>query len=129
MKVYLSVPMIANRAVARAAMMAKVIEESGHEISSPWVLGPLDRGLSSGVDVFERDLKGVESSDIIVADLTDPSNGVGMEIMAAYKAKKRIILVQKRGRIVSRMIEHMGGKETVEYESEEELSEGLRRLL
>jgi len=128
MRVYLSVPMIANRALPRAKLMAKAIEDSGNEVSSPWVLGKLE-GTASKVNVFHRDRIGSEESDMLVADVTEPSIGVGMEIMAAYKAGKKIVLVAKKGVVTSRMLQHMEGKETVEYDDEKEVYDGLRRLL
>jgi nucleoside 2-deoxyribosyltransferase len=109
--------------------MAKAIRDSGHEVTSPWVLGALDSSNPSALNVFERDRSGVERSDAIVADVTEPSIGVGMEIMAAYKAGRRIIIVAKKGRVTSRMLQHMDNKETVEYEDESEIYGGLRRLL
>lgn len=129
MEVYLSVPMIANRALDRAKIIAKAIEDSGHHISSPWVLGPIENSNPSVVNVFQRDKEGAEGSDILVADVTEPSIGVGMEIMAAYKASRRVILVVRRGKVTSRMLEHMDRKETLEYEREGEIYDGLRSLL
>jgi len=127
-KVYLSVPMIANRALSRAELMAKAIEDSGNELTSPWVLGQTEKSLSS-VNVFERDRIGSETCEVLVADVTEPSIGVGMEIMAAYKAGRAIVLVAKKGNLTSRMLQHMDGKETLEYEDESEVYEGLRHLL
>jgi len=128
MRIYLSVPMIANRALPRAKLMAKAIEDSGNEVTSPWVLGKLE-GATSPVNVFHRDRIGSEESDILVADVTEPSIGVGMEIMAAYKAGRRIVLVAKKGVVTSRMLQHMEGKETVEYTDETEVYERLKALL
>jgi len=129
LKVYLSVPMIANRALPRAELMAKAIRDSGHEVSSPWVLGLIERSNPSSVDVFARDKKGAEECDALVADVTEPSVGVGMEIMAAHEAGRRIILVMKKGKVVSRMLSHMDGKETLEYGEDEDVYAGLMRLL
>ena len=128
MKVYLSVPMITNRALGRARLMADAIEDSGNELTSPWVLGQIEHSVSR-VNVFERDRVGSETCDVLVADVTDPSVGVGMEIMAAYKAGRRVVLVAKKGNLTSRMLQHMDGKATLEYEHEMEVYEGLRRLL
>jgi nucleoside 2-deoxyribosyltransferase len=127
--VYLSVPMIMNRAVERALLMAKAIEDSGHRVSSPWVLGPIEKSDKAVVDVFQRDRKGAEACDILVADVTEPSIGVGMEIMAAYKAGRRIVLLVKKGRVTSRMLQHMDRKETLEYESDSDVYSLLRRVL
>ena len=129
MKVYLSAPMLANRALDRAMLIAKAITDSGHTITSPWVLGPIESRDRRVVDVFQRDKEATEESDAIVADVTEPSIGVGMELMAAYIAKKRIVIVAKKGRVTSRMLSHMDRKETVEYDSEDELYELLRRVL
>ena len=129
LKVYLSAPMIANRALDRAMLIAKAITDSGHTITSPWVLGPIESRDRRVVDVFQRDKEATEESDAIVADVTEPSIGVGMELMAAYIAKKRIVIVAKKGRVTSRMLSHMDRKETVEYDSEDELYELLRRVL
>lgn len=109
--------------------MAKAIHDSGHVVSSPWVLGPIEGQDPSVVNVFQRDMAGAERSEAIVADVTDPSIGVGMELMAAYKAGRRLIIVARRGGVTSRMLLHMDGKETLEYETDSEIYEGLRRLL
>jgi len=129
LKVYLSVPMIANRALERAKLMAKAIGDSGHEVTSPWVLGPIERSGHASVNVFERDTRGAETCDCLVADVSEPSIGVGMEIMAAYNAGRRIVLVMKRGSVTSRMLLHMDRKETVEYDDDSEVYSGLRRIL
>ena len=121
--------MIANRALERARIIAKAIEDSGHHISSPWVLGPIENSNPSVVNVFQRDKDGAEGSDILVADVTDPSIGVGMEIMAAYKAGRRVILVVRKGKATSRMLQHMDRKEVLEYEGESEIYVRLRSLL
>jgi nucleoside 2-deoxyribosyltransferase len=121
--------MIANRALGRAQMMAKAIQDAGHQVTSPWVLGSIEHSSPSAVNVFQRDKNGAEQCDLIVADVTEPSTGVGMEIMAAYKAGRKIVLVTKKGSVTSRMLQHMDGKETLEYEHESEVYQGLRELL
>lgn len=121
--------MIANRALPRAMLMARAITDAGHAITSPWVLGPIEGANKEVVDVFQRDKNAVESSDALVADATEPSVGVGMEIMAAYILRKRIIVVTRRGKVTSRMLTHMDHKETIEYEADEEIYAALRRIL
>jgi hypothetical protein len=121
--------MIANRALERAQLMAKAIQDAGHLVTSPWVLGPIEHASPSKVNVFQRDKDGAERCDILVADVSEPSTGVGMEIMAAYKAKRRVVLVMKKGKVTSRMLQHMDRKEVVEFEDEAELYSLLRRIL
>ena len=129
MKVYLAVPLVSNRSIERARLMAKAIRDAGHEVASPWNLDPMEVSAPSAVNVFERDRTGSETCDVMVADVTDPSTGVGMEVMAAYKARRRIILVSKRGRRVSTMLEDMDGKQRVEYDEELEIYQKLVSLL
>jgi len=121
--------MIANRTLGRAQLMAKAIEDSGHKVTSPWVLGPIEHADSSVVNVFQRDKQGAEQCDILLADVSEPSIGVGMEIMAAYKMGRRVILVMEKGRVTSRMLQHMDKKEVVEFETEDELYSKLRSIL
>jgi hypothetical protein len=110
-------------------MIAKAIADAGHELASPWVLGPIEKGAPKVVNVFRRDKEGAETCDILVADVTEPSIGVGMEIMAAYKAGRRVILVVKKGNVTSRMLEHMDRKETLEYDQVDDIYSSLRRIL
>ena len=76
-----------------------------------------------------RILVDTESSDVLVADVSSPSTGVGMEIMAAYLAKKRVVLVAKKGSVVSRMLQHMDGREMIEFEDEESMARQLLTTL
>lgn len=89
----------------------------------------MDQQSPTVIDVFQRDKKGAENCDILVADVSQPSIGVGMEIMAAYDANRRIILVQKRGSVASRMLLHMDRKELVEFDDDESLVRGLLNAL
>lgn len=129
LKIYLSAPMIANRQLERAKIIAKAISDSGHEVTSPWVLGSVEGVDPSVVNIFERDMGGAERCDAIVADVSQPSIGVGMEIMAAYKAGKRIFLVAMKGSTISRMLLHMKKKTLIEFVDEEALYSNLVRTL
>jgi hypothetical protein len=129
MRIYLSVPMIVNRRLNVAATMARAIRDAGHEISSPWVLGPIEGLNPKVVNLFERDKRGAEESDALVADVSLPSTGVGMEIMAAHKAGRRVIIVARRGSTISRMLLSMDSMKLVEFEDEGDLYTKLLSLL
>jgi hypothetical protein len=129
MKVYLSVPIIANRDLKRAHFISKTIEAMGHDVVSKWV-NEADPGYSiTPLQVFERDTRGVENSDVLVADISMPSHGVGMEIVLAYTHGKRIICLFMKGAVISRMIRGIPGAFLIEYESEKEMAERLKKLL
>jgi len=121
--------MIANRQIERAKVMARAIRDAGHEVASPWVLGPIEGQDPRVPDIFKRDLLGAESSDITIAEVSLPSTGVGMELMAAHKAGKKIVIAFRKGSTVSRMLLHMEGKEVVEFEDESQLYNQLVSVL
>jgi len=129
LRVYLSVPIIANRDAGRARVMARAILDSGNEVTSPWVLDPMEGGHSPTPNVFVRDKGGVETSDVVVADVSKPSTGVGMEVMAAHSLGKRVIVVIAKGSVVSGMVLQMEPKQTIEFGSEEQLYNDLLRAL
>ncbi|MEM0117568.1 MAG: nucleoside 2-deoxyribosyltransferase [Conexivisphaerales archaeon] len=129
MKVYLSVPMINNRNIERSRLIAEIIEETGNTLASPWVLGEVESASPEGVNVFERDRTGAENCDMLIADVSMPSNGVGMEIMAAYYAGKKIVLLAKNGSRVSRMLLHMKRKEIIFFDDNDDLKNKLKEFL
>jgi nucleoside 2-deoxyribosyltransferase len=129
MRVYLSVPIIANSSADRARWMAEVISAAGHQLISPWVLSDREIRPSESIDIFTRDRTAVEGCDAIVADVSKPSTGVGMEVMAAYISKKRIVLVAEAGSTVTRMLTDMKGAEWVRFTDEASLRRGLEEKL
>jgi hypothetical protein len=129
MKVYLSVPIILNRDLNCTVFLRKTIEGTGNKVVSKWVSEP-DPGYSiAPQQVFERDTAGVRESDYLVADISVPSHGVGLEIMLAYIEGKKIILLLKKGAIVSRMIRGIPGAVFVEYSSDNEIVDALKSML
>jgi nucleoside 2-deoxyribosyltransferase len=126
MRVYLSVPIITNRNKRISKVIASIIREMGHEIVSNWVIEDTN---DSNVNIFERDTKGVMNSDILVAYVSRPSTGVGMEIMLAHFLGKKVILVSKKGSKISRMLLHMHNKVLVEFQNTREMREMLKKEL
>jgi 2'-deoxynucleoside 5'-phosphate N-hydrolase len=129
MKVYLSVPIITNRSADTARLMARAIQETGHALVSPWVLADMETRPSGSINVFSRDTQAVQGCDVLVADVSRPSTGVGMEVMTAYISKKRIILVALAGSTLSRMLTDMREAEWVHYSDDGSLLTGLRERL
>jgi len=129
MMVYLSVPIIANRSIGRAQLLAKAIVDAGHDLTSPWVLRDAETRPASSINIFARDKAAVESSDAILADVSMPSVGVGMEVMIAYSLGKRVILVSQEGSVVTRMLTDMDGAEWVMFADDDSLRAGLRKAL
>ena len=129
MKVYLAVPLVANRSRERAVKMAEAIKEAGHELTSPWVLGVPEGEVPGGINVFDRDSLGASACDVLVADVSSPSTGVGMEVMAASLSGRRVILAWRKGSVVSNMLKHMKDKEVIEFSDDSDLAEKLLAAL
>ncbi len=89
-----------------------------------------DRGENiSDTAIFERDTGWLRESDIIVAEVTQPSLGVGYEIALGESLGKRIICLfkQKSGNL-SAMIKGNRKLEVLEYTSINELSAKLKQV-
>jgi len=127
-KIYLAVPIINYYNQDLTKRLADLILELGFELSSPWVLSGMDINISPK-EIFVRDTMGVKSSDIILAEVSKPSHGVGMEIMLAYMEGKRIILLAKKDVKLSALLEGIKDAVIIRYEDEEELLEKLRKEL
>jgi nucleoside 2-deoxyribosyltransferase len=62
-----------------------------------------DAGMPN-LEVARRDLDAIAQADILVAELSEPSLGVGAEIVIALHAGKRVLALAAEGRKVSRFI-------------------------
>jgi nucleoside 2-deoxyribosyltransferase len=67
----------------------------------PWFgTGPVDDMRT----LYNMDIKAVESADIVIAEVSYPSHGVGMEVMHAIHIGKPVLAIALKGQIVSRML-------------------------
>ena len=79
--------------------------------------------------IFERDTGWLRESDIIVAEVTQPSLGVGYEIALGESLGKRIIcLIKQQSGNLSVMIKGNRKLEVLEYKSVDELPAILKQV-
>lgn len=72
--------------------------------------------------IYDRDTKWLIESDLIVAEVTQPSLGVGYEIALGEKLNKRVICLFKKGSgKLSAMIKGNRNIELFEYSSDNDL--------
>ena len=124
-KVYLSVPIIANRDTRTAREIARVIKSAGHELISPWVISEDPNDGLNEAGVFERDVSAVSRCDIIIAEVSVPSHGVGMELMLAHTRGKKVICVHRQGIRLSWMVKGLPGAVLIEFKDEKNLRKKL----
>ncbi|MGC8972358.1 MAG: nucleoside 2-deoxyribosyltransferase [bacterium] len=127
-KVYLAVPIVNFYNSTLTSLLGRILTELGFEISSPWVLSGKDVG-KTPKEIFFRDINAVKDSDILLAEISMPSHGVGMEIMQAYVNNKRIILVAREDANISFLVRGIPNAIFLEYKDHSELEEKLRKIL
>ncbi|MGA1975382.1 MAG: nucleoside 2-deoxyribosyltransferase [Conexivisphaerales archaeon] len=129
MKIYLAVPLAYNRDQMLASALAEVIEKLGHSITSKWVL---DRDPSWGLtfeQVAKRDFDALEASDAIVAEISTPSHGVGMEVEFAVIKEKKVICLRRPDSRVSGLIAGTPSIRVVTYLDREDAIRNVKGLL
>jgi len=87
------------------------------------------------LDIYQRDVDWIEDSDLLVAEVSTPSHGVGFEIGYALHLEKPVLCLYQQDRKISKMISgNPNPLLTVEaYRSTRDavqvLSEQLKRIL
>ena len=116
------------------AIYAAVVEallEDGHEVptanlSSASVMEA--EAIISPQEVYERDSAWVKACDVVVAEVSTPSHGVGYEIALAICSGKPVLCCYQEGRRVSKMLtgNSSPGLQVFSYRTPEELVKRMR---
>jgi nucleoside 2-deoxyribosyltransferase len=101
-----------------------LLEEKGVEVFAPQFYPP-----AGPEEIYERDIRKVRACDFLVAEVSSPSHGVGMEIMLAIELSKPILLFfdSTSGRL-SRMVAGALGKALFNYLDVDEVAQVLGRI-
>jgi len=89
--VYLAAPLVNNRDNLLTLAIYKILKNARCEIVSEWVLWDDPNPNLNPEEVYQRDYQAIESCDLFVAEISNPSIGVGMEIMLAKTLGKKIL--------------------------------------
>lgn len=87
--------------------LVATLQQDGHHVptallASPDVM-PLE-GVVSPRDVYSRDIRWISECDLLLAEVSTPSHGVGYEIGYALALGKRVLCLYRQGLKVSKMI-------------------------
>ena len=111
--------------------MIDALESEGHRVLAGAVaaeqIGDGGEALALG-EIFARDLRWLDESDLVVAEVSTPSLGVGYEIAyARYERRIPVIALYRRGRTkrCSAMIAGDPGVRFLEYD---DIATGLESL-
>ncbi|MCL4387048.1 nucleoside 2-deoxyribosyltransferase [Patescibacteria group bacterium] len=103
-------------------VLEELIREKGFDIFVPF-------RSDDPKEIFERDYKELKSSDILVAEVSETSHGVGMEIGLSYEIGLKRILLLERGKYVTKFAQGMPKTEIIIYENIQDLKEKLNSSL
>jgi hypothetical protein len=123
MKVYITCPAShTKKRLKLLPIIEKVVKSKGIE-SFVFKIGGEPK------DIFKRDLSALRSNDILIAEVSERSHGVGIEIGLSYLlGLKRILLIEK-GNFVTKLAQGMPDTIIIEYLGEEGLRNKLGKVL
>jgi len=125
MKAYLAVPLVNNRDSNLAKNIVQILKDLGCEIMSEWVLWDNPNPNLDPDGIYKRDYNAIKSCDCLIADVSRPSIGVGMEIMLAKSLGKKTICIYSDTKI-SNFLKGMPGITKIRYSNLKELNQKLR---
>lgn len=80
-------------------------------------------------EIYERDVRYVRKSDVVVAEVSSPSHGVGMELMLSIELKTPLLLfMSSESERLSKMVSGAPGAALFIYDNVAEVSEILARI-
>ena len=89
------------------AALVEALLADGHEIPTAHLASSTvmaEEAIIAASDVYERDSSWVLGCDVLVAEVSTPSHGVGYEIALAVCSHKPVLCCYQQGRRVSKMI-------------------------
>jgi nucleoside 2-deoxyribosyltransferase len=110
------------------------LKKLGHRVPSEHIIHPdvLKReNVFSPEDIYTRDVEWIKESDVVIAEVSNPSLGVGYEISYALRLKKPVLCLFKKGLFISRMItgNTSPGINVIEYTTAEDWKNSITEFL
>jgi hypothetical protein len=133
MRVYLAAAMTSvDRDLPAIAALVGHLERSGHEVPTRHVADPNGRELDAALtdqQLARRDLDWLASCDALVAEVSTPSHGVGIEVMAAVQRLVPVLLLHRRGVRVSRLLHGLPFARATAYDESAEATAAIDAFL
>jgi nucleoside 2-deoxyribosyltransferase len=83
------------------------LEADGHVIPTSHLASSEVVGMEKVVspqDVYQRDIQWIDQADLVIAEVSTPSHGVGYEVAYALSIGKPVLCLFQQGRAVSKML-------------------------
>jgi len=133
MKIYFAGSILGGRkyeAVYR--LIVDYLKDLGHSVLTEHVAYP-KRGLKMGgsKDVFKQDMEWLAKCNLFIAEVSNPSLGVGYEVATALHLQKPVLCLHQEGVEVSNLIigNTSEGITTRSYRNEEDLKKNIEKFL
>lgn len=128
MKIYYASAIRGSNEVDNSSINKIIIDamqKSGHEVLTEHIKDELIRTVGelnmTDRQIHDRDMKWVFEADVIIAEVTNPSLGVGYEIGRAIEIGKKVLCLFKSGeRRLSAMIRGSENVTVADYKTSEE---------
>jgi 2'-deoxynucleoside 5'-phosphate N-hydrolase len=133
MRVYLAAAMTnPARDLDLLARLLAHLEGAGHEVPTRHIAAAdgkeRDKALTDA-ELARRDLDWISGSDVLVAEVSTPSHGVGIEVMEALARRLPVLLLRRAGIPVSRLLLGLPGVRIGSYVSVDDASVAIDRFL
>lgn len=135
MKIYFSCSLTGGRQDEAAyGAIVDYLLSMGHDVLTAHLARPEVMELEQVVEpreVYLRDLEWIRESDVLVAEVSTPSHGVGYEIAYALERTKPVLCCARRGARVSKML--MGndspGLRVIVYDGQDQARDAVDTFL
>lgn len=132
MKAFIAGPLLvdASRDTDFYQRIAEACHEQGIETFLPHLkTEPFNRPADARL-VFQQDHLGLQQCDLLIAEVSEPSHGVGSELMQAYFQETPIVCLCRKGKQLSRMVTgNPMVREVIHYASEQDCLQELAAAL
>jgi len=127
-RVFLATPIrgVADRHEIYRRLYAHLIE-MGVEVEGAF--GLFSEGNLTDAEIYERDIAAIERSDVLLAEVSSPSTGVGFEVAHALSVGIPVVCVHEEGAKLSAMIAGCPRVHLYAYTTADELGLLLERIL
>lgn len=135
MQIYFAASIAGGRAyLATYEKIVRHLQALGHRVLTEHIIAPdvLDQESHlTAEEIYRRDVEWLADCDALVAEISNPSLGVGYEIAYALDLGKKILALHQRGLFISRMIigNPRPGLSIADYESDAEWQKQIDQFL
>lgn len=123
MKAYITCPVShSNNRIFLLPEIEKIVRESGIDTFVFQIGGTPE-------EIFTRDHKQLQSCDLLIAEVSETSHGVGIEIGMSYCLGLERILLHEKGKYITKLAQGMPKTQIVEYTDVSDLKVQLSAAL